>query len=120
MSRVSLDHQTVTALPTSGIGGYVTVAYDGYCWIGCVLSINSQDRNITVKFLHPHTPATSFFYPQHEDILDVDPLDNLTIAHPITATGRTYNITRNEMLDASSALESYLSCMQILYTLLFS
>lgn len=111
IERVSLDHQTVAALPTSAIGGYVTVAYDGCCWIGCVLSINSQDRNITVKFLHPHIPATSFFYPQHEDILEVDPLDILTIVHPITATGRTYNLTRNEMQEATSALESYLSCM---------
>ena len=38
IERVSLDHQTVAALPTSAIGGYVTVAYDGYCWIGCVLT----------------------------------------------------------------------------------
>ena len=83
------------------------------------LVVYSQDRNITVKFLHPHIPATSFFYPQHEDILEVDPLDILTIVHPITATGRTYNITRNEMLEASSALESYLSCL-ILYALLLS
>ena len=110
IERILLDDQNIATLPTSAISGYVTVAYDGYCWIGCVLSINSQDHNITVKFLHPHIPATSFFYLQHEDILEVDPYI-LTIVHPITATGRSYNITRNEMLEASSALESYLSCM---------
>ena len=110
-ATVPMKHQPVAALPTSAIGGNVTVAYDGNCWIGCVLSINSLDLNITKIFLHPHIPATSFFYPQHEDILEVDSLVILTIVHPITATGRTYNITRNEMLEASSALESYLSCM---------
>ena len=93
IESVSLDHQTVAALRYSAIGGYDPVAYDGCCWIGCVHGINSQDRKITIAFLHPCIPATSFIYPQHEDILEVDPIDILTIVPPITATSRTYNFS---------------------------
>ena len=107
IERVSLD-QTVASLPTSATGGYVTVVYDGSCWLGSVLSINPQDHNIRVTFLHPHIPAASFLYPHREDI---DPFDILSIVQPSTTTGRRYNLTRKEMQEATSALESYLLCM---------
>lgn len=110
IERVSLD-QTVASLPTSATGGYVTVVYDGSCWLGCVLSVNPEDHNVTVTFLHPRIPAASFLYPHREDILEVDPFDILSIVQPSTTTGRRYDLTRKEMQEATSALESYLLCM---------
>ena len=76
-----------TPLPL--VGGYVSVAYDGYCWLGCVLNVNEQERAITDTFLHPSIP---FFYPKRNDVLDIDPSDILTRVQPsiATATGRTY------------------------------
>ena len=78
-----------TPLPFSAVGGYVSVAYDGYCWLGCVLNVNEQERAITDTFLHPSIP---FFYPKRNDVLNIDPSDILTRVQPsiATATGRTY------------------------------
>lgn len=100
--------QSVASLSISAISGYVTVAYDGSCWLGYVLSISSQDHNITLTFLHPCIPAASFSYPHREDVLEVDPSDVFTIVQPSTITGRRYTLTRK---DATSALESYVSCV---------
>ena len=33
-----------TPLPFSAVGGYVSVAYDGYCWLGCMLNVNEQEQ----------------------------------------------------------------------------
>ena len=36
----------------TAIGGYVTVAYNGECWLGCVVGAHETEHTITVKFLH--------------------------------------------------------------------
>ncbi|KAL5491066.1 hypothetical protein EMCRGX_G016283 [Ephydatia muelleri] len=101
--KVALTH-----LPNSfsacAPGGYVTVAYEGSCWLGCVLSVDESERAVTVTFLHPCIPARSYVYPEQEDIMVVDPSDILTTANPTTVTGRTYTLTKKEMEEASSAL----------------
>ena len=110
--RVALG-QAFTPLPFGGIGGYVTVAYDGSSWLGCVLNVNEQEHTITTTFLHPCIPATTFVYPEQKDILDIDPSDILTLVQPSTATGRTYTLTKKEMQEASRALQSYFHKTQI-------
>ena len=71
----------------TAIGGYVTMAYDGECWLGCVVGAHTTEHVITVKFLHPCIPASSFAYPEQEDHLDVDLSDVLTSVNATTATG---------------------------------
>ena len=66
--RVALG-QAFTPLPFSAIGGYVTVAYDGSSWLGCVLNVNEHEHTITTTFLHPCIPATTFVYPEQQDII---------------------------------------------------
>ncbi|KAL5459788.1 hypothetical protein EMCRGX_G033164 [Ephydatia muelleri] len=51
-------------------------------------------------------PATSFVYPDQQDILDIDPSDILTHVQPSTASGRTYTLTKKE---TQEALQTYLS-----------
>eukprot|EP00731_Ephydatia_muelleri_P027627 Em0019g500a len=77
--------KTVPAV--EAINGYVTVAYDGSCWLGCVLKVDEEGCTINITFLHPCIPAKSFVYPKHEDILDMDPSDILTRVNPTTVTG---------------------------------
>ena len=84
-------------LPFAAISGYVTVIYDGLCWLGYVVGVEESDRVVTVKFLHPCIPAASFVFPDLGDILDII----LTHVNPTTATGRTYALSKNEMQDAS-------------------
>ena len=35
------------------IGGYVSMTYEGECWLGCVVGAHETEHAITVKFLHP-------------------------------------------------------------------
>ena len=87
----------------AAISGCVTVAYDGECWLGCVVGTHTTEHAITVKFLHPCIPASSFVYPEQEDHLDVDLSDVLT---SVNATGRRYSLSRKEMQEASAALRA--------------
>ena len=87
-----------------GIGGYVTVVYNEACWLGCVLSVVESECVVTVKFLHPKLPSSSFVFPDQEDVMDIDPSDILTHVNPITATGRTYTLSKTEIQEANCAL----------------
>ena len=82
--------EAVNHLPFVAISRYVTVLYNGSRWLRYVLGSEESDRVVTVTFLHPCIPAASFVYPDHEDVLDIDPSDILTHVNPTTATGRTY------------------------------
>eukprot|EP00731_Ephydatia_muelleri_P035898 Em0176g3a len=88
------------------IGGYVTMAYDGESWLGCVVGAHESEHAITVKFLHPCIPAPCFVFPEQEDLLDIDLSDVLTCVNATTATGRTYTLSRKEMQEASVALRA--------------
>ena len=100
--------EVVNTLPFKDIRGYVTVAYDASCWLGYVLNVDASLRAITVTFLHPCIPSASFLYPVRQDVVDVDPSDVLTLVNPVTATGRTYTLTRKDMQEASLALQARL------------
>jgi len=52
------------------INGFVAVAYDEMRWIGCVLDIDENDRNVKIDLLCPHGPSQSFKYlPKHNTIV---------------------------------------------------
>ncbi|KAL5480015.1 hypothetical protein EMCRGX_G023629 [Ephydatia muelleri] len=87
-----------------GIGGYVTVVYNEAYWLGCVLSVVESECVVTVKFLHPKLPSSSFVFPDQEDVMDIDPSDILTHVNPITTTGRTYTLSKTEIQEANCAL----------------
>ena len=97
MERAALC-PSITPLPFSAIGGYITVVYDGSCWFGCVLNVNEQEHAITVTFLHPSNP-------KRRDVLDIDPSDILTHVQPsiATATGRTYTLSKKVVQEATTA-----------------
>ena len=45
-------------------------------------------------------------YPQHQDVMKVDPSDILTLVSPSTATGRRYYLTAKDVAAATCALEA--------------
>ena len=53
----------VETLPLSTIKEYVTVAYDGDCWLGCVTKVKMEEQSVEISFLHPKLPANSYVYP---------------------------------------------------------
>ena len=97
--------EAVNYLPFGAISGYVTVLYDGSCWLGYVLGSEESDRVVTIKFL---LPAASFVYPDRGDVVDIDSSNILTHVNPTTATGRTYVLSRKEMQEANLALAARL------------
>ncbi|KAL5515849.1 hypothetical protein EMCRGX_G001083 [Ephydatia muelleri] len=107
--RVTSAHITEEALPLSMLKGYVTVAYEGSCWLGYVIKVDVNARLVEVNFLHPKLPAQSFIFPQHQDILEVDPTDIVTLVYPSTATGRTYFLTQKEIATAIKTHEARMS-----------
>ena len=96
--------------PLSSIKDYVTVAYDGCCWLGCVVKVDMEARVGENNFLHPQLPSNLYGYPQHQDVMEVDPLDILTLVSPLTATGRRYmyylTAKAKEVAAATCALEA--------------
>ena len=77
-----------------------------YCWLGMVTKVDKEARLVEVNFLHPQLPAKSYLYPRHQDIMEIDPSDILTLVSPSTATGRTYSLTSQEIMAATRALEA--------------
>eukprot|EP00731_Ephydatia_muelleri_P035604 Em0140g7a len=104
--KVKVGRTPVLSPRATAIGGYVTMAYDGESWLGCVVGAHESEHAITVKFLHPCIPAPCFVFPEQEDLLDIDLSDVLTCVNATTATGRTYTLSRKEMQEASVALRA--------------
>lgn len=86
------------------IKGYVTCIYDKEWWLACVLSVNYDTEEIKINFLHPHGPSSSFYFPEHPDVLQVTANTILTKVDPRTVTGRTYKLSEDEMHSASIKL----------------
>ena len=82
------------------------MAYDRDCWLGCVTKVKMEEQSVEISFLHPKLPANSYVYPQHQDILEIDPSDVLTLVSPTTATGRSYHLTAKEVKAATLALQA--------------
>ena len=87
------------------INGYVTCEYDGKWWLAYVLEQFPTTKEIKVKFLHPSGPATSFSYPRKDDVLILPHHAILSTVSPVTATGRTYTLTRLEMAEATMCVQ---------------
>jgi len=104
VSSVNKDGGKITKL--SAIQGYVTAHYDGSWWLGCITKSMLDSEEVEVSFLHPKGPTKSFKYPPEGDILIMSQHDILTTVNPLTATGRVYTLTQEEMDLASASLAS--------------
>ena len=74
----------------------MTCQYNALWWIGMIQNIY-EDGDILVKFLHPHGPSKSFYWPSQDDWCYV-PLRNILclISSPSTSTGRTNKILNDD------------------------
>ncbi|CAH0546678.1 unnamed protein product [Brassicogethes aeneus] len=112
---LSLEQKTQELLRCSEItnselmslqSGFVTVEYDKLWWLACIIGHNEESDELKISFLHPNGPASSFYYPTpRADILVVERNAVLKRVQPLTSTGRTYTLTKDEMLGSSKILE---------------
>jgi hypothetical protein len=93
-------------LELDGLSGFVTCVYENEWWLGCILSVDPENAEVKITFLHPHGPARSYRYPSIPDILSVPIPDLLARVSPYTATGRTYTITQKESRESTKRLTS--------------
>ena len=84
---------------------FISCIYDDHWWIGLVQSVDLEQGDVKVKFMHPHGPTLQFHWPSRDDMCYV-PTDKLLckISIPITSTGRLYTIDK---ADYSSIVSSF-------------
>jgi len=75
------------------INDFVSCLYENTRWIGHVMEIDSELTDVCVKFMHPHSPARSFNWPDRDDICWVPMVHILDkIDAPSTLSGRQYTL----------------------------
>lgn len=80
--------------------GYCLATYDSKWYLASILRVYPENNEVHLSFLHPHGPASSFVYPSPPDELLVDTSDVMMLVSPVTETGRTYRLTKEEMKKA--------------------
>ena len=78
---------------------YITCFFDGFWWLALIESINTDEKDLTCKFMHPHGPAKQFYWPCSDDRGYI-PCDKIImkIATPSTSiNGRQYFIKEDEL-----------------------
>lgn len=91
-------------LSLSDCNGYITAAYDKHWWLAYILDKDEELDELKVTFLHPHGPSSSFSYPSKPDVLWVPLMDVLCSVEPLTPTGRTYVLTKKDILKSNNSL----------------
>jgi len=92
------------------INGFVAVAYDEMWWIGCVLDVDENDRNVKIDLLYPHGPSQSFKYPPKHNTIVANCSDVLTKVDLRTVTGHTYTISKQESKAVTDKLKARIKC----------
>lgn len=74
---------------------YIACKYDNLWYFGIITNVSKEDGDVTVKFLHPAGPSSSFYWPKRDDICDV-PIPHIlaVVEPPHTSTGRTYQFSK--------------------------
>ena len=93
-------------LEIDAISGFVTCDYDSQWWLAFVLSVDAENSEVKLTFLHPSGPSSSFRYPLSPDIFIVPSSDILTVVNPRASTRHTFSLTKREMKTATDKLNS--------------
>ena len=90
LSGGALTHEQVS-MKNCEIGKYACCIYDGKWWVGLILETSEEENDVSISFMHPHGPATSFHWPSREDTCFVPlPCILCIVNPPSTPNGRQY------------------------------
>eukprot|EP00795_Rhopilema_esculentum_P003944 gene3944-15275_t len=76
--------------------------YDTHCWVGVTIEVRSENKDVAIKFLHPHLPCVSFMWPRRVDVCWVPTsniLKKVQPPKPSTMTGRQYTFEPKDALE---------------------
>ena len=99
--NISSQHVDNSVMPND----YVVSNYDGALWVGIVISVDEEQSDCEIKFMHPKFSYRSYHWPATDDICYI-PFSNTikTVKAPTTATGRQYALSATE----TESLKEYL------------
>ena len=84
------------------IGYYLVCRYDTHCRVGVTIEVSSENKDVAIKFLHPHLLCVSFMWPRRDDICWVPTsniLKKVQLSKPSTMTGRQYTFEPKDALE---------------------
>lgn len=102
--RTAIISKEEECVPWDEICGYLCCKYNNEWWLAHVLEKTWSTQEVQVEFLHPAGPSSSFSFPSRADVLIISRDSILLKASPTTATGRMYNLPRDQMLTATRLL----------------
>ena len=47
---------------------FVACMYEGFWWIGLIEQLDGELEDVQIKFMHPHGPTNSVYWPRRNDI----------------------------------------------------
>ena len=82
------------------VGSYAAVIYDQNWWLCIITEIDSGERDVKVKFMHPKGPSKFFLWPNRDDVCFIPFNCILKIIDVPTpnATGRNYSIQEEDVI----------------------
>ena len=83
---------------TVNIASYAAAVYDENWWVGLVLEKNDEERDVTMKFMHPKGPSNFYYWPQRDDICFIPNNCILKTLEVPSATGtaRKYSLSSED------------------------
>ena len=91
---------------------YATCLFNGYWWLVLVDTVHVEQKDITCKFMHPHSPVTNnnFHWPRTEDSGFV-PFDKfiMKVGTPqcTSSSRRQFQIQEQELKQTNSVFQNY-------------
>ena len=78
---------------------YITCIYDGYWWLVLIDAVNTEEKDLTCKFMHPHNPTNKFYWPRSDDKAYIPFTKVIMKVNPPTCSdnGRTFFIKEDEL-----------------------
>ena len=88
------------------ISTYLLCKYDRY-WIGIVSDTDEAACDVEVKFMHPHYPGVSFFWPSRDDVCCVPHTHITIIETPLlsSASARQHTISKSDICTIQSLIQ---------------
>ena len=77
---------------------FIVCLYDGHYWVGLVDDVDYENDDVKVKFMHPHFPSRSYYWPSREDKCFVPTVNVVCrVEPPSTSTGRQYKLESKDI-----------------------
>ena len=84
---------------------FACCSYDNVPWIGLVEEVSEEFGDYKIKFMHPHGPAKTFYWPSRDDCCWIPESDlHCVISAPFlkSSSTRNYSISHNDLARISN------------------